>query len=70
MICYANQWTGFYIITAAVMKESKILMLKKQWIAIIYYKIIFGRDDTTQVKNLIFIVATLVEQVPKVKKIK
>ena len=52
------------------MKESKILMLKKQWIAIIYYKRIFGRDDTTQVKNLIFIVATLVEQVPKVKKIK
>ena len=44
---------------------------KKQSIAIIHYKCelsLFGRDDTKQAKNLIFIVVYQAEQVPKVQK--
>ena len=39
--------------------------------AVIYYKCklsFFGKDDTRQAKNLIFIVVPQTEQVPKVQK--
>ena len=29
MVCRENQWTGFYIITASVMKELNVHMLMK-----------------------------------------
>ena len=44
---------------------------KKQCIAIIYYKCklsLFARDDTKQVKSVVFIVVCQAEQVPKVQK--
>ena len=50
----------------------KILVLKmvKKDINIYKYKLsLFGREDTKQVKSLVFIVVTKVEQFPKVQKI-
>ena len=54
------------------MLNMLVLKIKiKKSIAIINYKCelsLFGRDDTKQAKNLIFIVVPQAEQVPKVQK--
>ena len=54
-----------------MMLMLKVLVLKmvKKYINIYKYELsLFGRDDTKQVKSLIFIVVPQVEQIPKVQK--
>ena len=51
------------------MLKMLVLKMVKKYINIYKYKLsLFGRDDTKQVKSLIFIVVPQVEQFPKVQK--
>ena len=52
-----------------VILKMLVLKMVKKYINICKYKLSpFGRDDTKQVKSLIFIAVTKVEQFPKVQK--
>ena len=51
------------------MLKMLVLKMVKKYIAKYEYKLsLFGRDDTKQAKSPIFIVASQVEQFPKVQK--
>ena len=51
------------------MLNMLVLKMVRKYINIYKYELsLFGRDDTKQAKNLIFIVVPQVEQFPKVQK--
>ena len=51
------------------MLKMLVLKMVRKYINIYKYELsLFGRDDTKQAKNLIFIVVPQVEQFPKVQK--
>ena len=50
LICRANQWTDFYMMTASVMKEFKVWWKQKN-VDIIYYKLM-SKNQMSNVKDL------------------